>query len=206
MFRTIVLTFAFLLLAQNPPTDKPFTMTSITKKEQVAKVITNLFSAHPDVAAQASQIADWTTVRKMMKVDLNKVNALKNKDGRELSTVLDAAKLEVLQYGISYINHLQIEHGEMLNNGLFDINVITAADFQNFMDAEEEHVYYTTEVARRRKEEKDRADAMVKEQAARQQLLQAQIQAAQQAQSNATGLGAGSGGNSGSFLRPSAIS
>ena len=197
-----VLTFAFLLLlvTGNRFTRQPSItiMSLLSKQEQVEHVLTNLFTDHPDIVKEV-KIDDWTTVPKMMKQDLNTINSLKNKDGKELASVLNAKQLVVLKEGISYMNYRQIEHGELNPDGLFDINDgVNARALQDWIDDAEDYTKYTAAAARARATEKAQKKAMEDEAALKLQILQAKLQAAQQAQSNPTNLGAGSGGNSGS--------
>eukprot|EP00984_Skeletonema_dohrnii_P019914 scaffold9619_cov108-Skeletonema_dohrnii-CCMP3373.AAC.1 len=200
--RNCVLTLSFLLLlvTGNRSRRQPSitTMSLLSKPEQVEHVLSNLFSDHPDIVA-AVKIATWTTVPKLMKADMNTIRALKNKNGSELSTVLTSEQLEVLKAGISYINYRQIEYGELRVEGQFDIHDgVNAQALRDWIDDAEEYVKYTAALARARATERAEKKTMEEQAALRKQVLEAELQAAQQAQSNATILGAGSGGSSGS--------
>eukprot|EP00984_Skeletonema_dohrnii_P038853 scaffold42585_cov400-Skeletonema_dohrnii-CCMP3373.AAC.1 len=59
----------------------------------------------------------------------------------------------MLQYGISYINYLQIERGVIAEVGLLDVDKISADAFARFVDAEEDHIKYTSGKARIRAKE-----------------------------------------------------
>ena len=96
-------------------------MSALSKKEQVALLLRNLYQdQHPDLAE--IEVAGWTTLSKVMKADPNTINSLKNKDGDELGRALSEDDLEMLKYGISY--NLQIERGVIAEVGLLDVDGI----------------------------------------------------------------------------------
>mmetsp|Transcript_32373 Transcript_32373/g.48871 ORF Transcript_32373/g.48871 Transcript_32373/m.48871 type:complete len:1072 (-) Transcript_32373:136-3351(-) len=168
-------------------------MSALSKKEQVALLLRNLYEdQHPDLAD--IEVTGWTTLPKVMKADPNTINALKNKDGVELGRALSEDDLEMLQYGISYINYLQIERGVIAEVGLLDVDKISADAFARFVDAEEDHIKYTSGKARIRAKELLEHRLMVEEAASKQTLLKAQIASAQ---AQSTQSNTGSQGNQG---------
>eukprot|EP00986_Skeletonema_menzelii_P010687 scaffold5316_cov79-Skeletonema_menzelii.AAC.1 len=126
-----------------------------------------------------------------MREDLNKVNALKNKDGMIPDS--DTDKLDLLISGNNYINYLQAEKGEIMVDGWFDIDDADSDKIDAWIDAGNEGVRYTAQRARNRKRELFAEIAMTMKQRllTEQAILDAQLA---EAQSGATQSGAGSSG------------
>eukprot|EP00573_Skeletonema_grethae_P002334 CAMPEP_0201686942 /NCGR_PEP_ID=MMETSP0578-20130828/1196_1 /ASSEMBLY_ACC=CAM_ASM_000663 /TAXON_ID=267565 /ORGANISM="Skeletonema grethea, Strain CCMP 1804" /LENGTH=1628 /DNA_ID=CAMNT_0048171049 /DNA_START=385 /DNA_END=5268 /DNA_ORIENTATION=- len=98
MLRTIVLSLSFLSWTRNHPADKPFLIQSVESQ----KAIGNLFSE----LAAVDGIDSYTTIVQMMETDLNKVNALKNRDGMTPDDNVD--KLDPLKLDNTYLQTEEI--------------------------------------------------------------------------------------------------
>ena len=196
MLRIILLTLSFLSMTHSHPADPPFLiMSKATSKAKTDMVINNLFSEHPTSESAVQGVEVWNSVSKLMRQDLNKINALKNKNDNEL--VLASGS------GISYMNHLQTEKGEIQDDGWFIFDAAGADGLNEYIGVGEEYVKYSAARGHARRRERFKEEAMVAQVPMQQSVLSAPLQAAQSEGTQvctATLTGAGAGATQGLFL------
>ncbi len=196
MLRIILLTLSFLSMTQSHPADPPFLiMSKATSKAKTDTIINNLFSEHPTSESVVQGVEVWNSVSKLMRQDLNKINALKNKNGNEL--VLASGS------GISYMNHLQIEKGEIQDDGWFIFDAAGADRLNEYIGVGEEYIKYSAARGHAKRRERLEEEAMVAQVTMQQSVLSAPLHAAQLGGTQvgtATLTGAGAGATRGSFL------
>jgi len=182
-------------MTHSHPADPPFLiMSKATSKAKTDMVINNLFSEHPTSVSAVQGVEVWNSVSKLMRQDLNKINALKNKNNE---LVLASGS------GISYMNHLQIEKGEIQDDGWFIFDAAGADGLNEYIGVGEAYIKYSAARGHAKRRKRLEEEAMVTQVTMQQWVLSAPLQAAQSGGTQvgtATLTGAGAGATQGLFL------
>ncbi len=171
---------------------KPFNMTSAAsiRAEQLKKFLT-LFGDYENIVKLFEDNSSLKAVGTIIRMDRNKINALKNKEGE----TLDEDDAEFLHDTLDYVSYLQLHHGP-LDQGLFDVDMISSDGLEDWMGLGIGTTIYSAKRARELELQRREDDAMAEEQRLKLEILQAELRTAN-ASSAAGGLSGGATASSG---------